>query len=388
MKMKPLSVIADDLTGSCEIAGVGFRFGLDSIVSTETPSSSDEADLLVYDTETRLDSDGVASAKLSGLIPTLLPKRNQRIFFKKVDSVFRGPIAAEINLMAEKLGFDQVLLVAANPAMGRTISNGFYSINGTPLHETGFAQDVHHPAKSSWVSNLLGVSSKLPVHRVSPGNPLPEYGLILGDAEEVEDFAVWANQLSEDTLLAGAAAFFEGILKHGLGLESRKLNPPVLNGNPLLVSGTTSPAQRQQIFESPTLDQIGQLRNIDRMNEDHCLKWVSDIEKTVTEQGRCIISTKEERVPMPRHANAVRDALAFVTANLVNRGIIQHVVVEGGSTAAAIASQLGWTRLKVVHEWAPGIVSLASTEFRDVMFTLKPGSYPWPKEFRELFYVR
>ncbi len=41
---------------------------------------------------------------------------------------------------------------------------------------------------------------------------------------------------------------------------------------------------------------------------------------------------------------------------------------------------MGWKRLKVVRELAPGVVTLGTEDAQARLLTLKPGSYTWPKE--------
>jgi uncharacterized protein YgbK (DUF1537 family) len=61
---------------------------------------------------------------------------------------------------------------------------------------------------------------------------------------------------------------------------------------------------------------------------------------------------------------------------------ISHVYVEGGATAALLFRHVGITRLKVVREVAPGVVTLSTSDGQGPIFTLKPGSYVWPDEIQ------
>ena len=67
--------------------------------------------------------------------------------FKKVDSVLRGPVAAEIEAALDGLGLDRAVLVPANPSRGRIIRDGAYFMDGVPLDETEFADDPMHPVR-------------------------------------------------------------------------------------------------------------------------------------------------------------------------------------------------------------------------------------------------
>ena len=52
MKRK-YTVIADDITGAAEIAGIGYSFGLQTVLMTETEETVPECELLVFATDTR-----------------------------------------------------------------------------------------------------------------------------------------------------------------------------------------------------------------------------------------------------------------------------------------------------------------------------------------------
>jgi uncharacterized protein YgbK (DUF1537 family) len=58
-----------------------------------------------------------------------------------------------------------------------------------------------------------------------------------------------------------------------------------------------------------------------------------------------------------------------------------HVYAEGGATAAELVRRLGWKRMTVLEELAPGVTTLSLPEgSAPPLLTIKPGSYPgWPK---------
>lgn len=67
-----------------------------------------------------------------------------RWIYNKTDSVLRGNVTHEVEAVIQALGLDGVLLVPANPSLGRTIEGGRYFVRGRPLHETEFARDPRH----------------------------------------------------------------------------------------------------------------------------------------------------------------------------------------------------------------------------------------------------
>jgi uncharacterized protein YgbK (DUF1537 family) len=73
--------------------------------------------------------------------------------------------------------------------------------------------------------------------------------------------------------------------------------------------------------------------------------------------------------------------LVQLAAIVLRRAEIGRVCAEGGATAVALVRRMGWRRLSVLRECAPGVATLA-VEGGGPLLTIKPGSYSWPAEFR------
>ena len=91
-------VIADDLTGTAELGGVGLRFGLRVEVQTEFDSNSN-ADLLVIDTDSRSVSAGQAAQKLETIGRQIEEQIEAPWIYKKTDSVLRGNVGTELQVL-------------------------------------------------------------------------------------------------------------------------------------------------------------------------------------------------------------------------------------------------------------------------------------------------
>src|ERR1700679_3796349 len=114
-------VIADDLTGAAELGGLGLRHGLtvEIVTDIDKPSSKD---LLVIATDTRSMPQQEALAVMAGLTAKLTSLK-PGLIYKKVDSVLRGHVIAELNVHLKGLGLKRAVLVSANPGFGRTIAD-------------------------------------------------------------------------------------------------------------------------------------------------------------------------------------------------------------------------------------------------------------------------
>src|SRR5688500_7067066 len=122
-----IAVIADDLTGAAELAGIGLRYGLRAEVVTAFIGKTD-ADLLVISMDSRSMNKADAIRKASETTAALLALQPEYIF-KKVDSALRGYVAEEIAAHLKILQLKKAVLIPANPVLGRKIVNGIYLLN-------------------------------------------------------------------------------------------------------------------------------------------------------------------------------------------------------------------------------------------------------------------
>ncbi|HEY4287578.1 MAG TPA: four-carbon acid sugar kinase family protein [Puia sp.] len=325
-------VIADDFTGAAELGGIGLRHGLKTEICTVVPDRS-EADLLVIAADTRSTD---VEAAVAGMLEITRRVRelSPELVYKKTDSVLRGHVVAELKVHMEVLGFKQTLLVPANPALGRVIRDGHYFVNGVPVHETAFAKDPEFPVRSSNVQEMLG--------RGSSGS-----GIIVGEAESVDDLWDWAGRAEPGMLLAGAAGFFSAIL------DRRRL--PVL-----YVSGTTFDSSRE---------------GVRRLYEDGgpVLYMPVDMNRAVEllSRGKLVVA---EGGGMS--ALELRTRMGRVIAQLLEQVKVGELVIEGGSTAYAILKEAGLSRFVPEQELAQGVIRMRV--LGGMLVTVKPGSYQWP----------
>ena len=192
------------------------------------------------------------STDASNLSTCQLVNSSTDIIFKKIDSVLRGHVAAELQALMRVTGKQKALLIPQNPSKGRIVKDGIYYINGTPLDQTSFAYDPEFPARTaeakkllkrsagvqecrssdnSWTSNLSSPSS----HLSSISSPKGEdgRGLLLPDATTLEEIREHVAKADNDTLFAGGADMFEAVVDYLLG-DGAPLTAPegasILNG--------------------------------------------------------------------------------------------------------------------------------------------------------------
>src|SRR6266403_1864838 len=180
-----IGVIADDLTGAAEIGAASLRYGLRAEVVIKGKPSG-QADVVCIDTNSRSCS-AAEAAQRSASAARLLSASGARWIYKKVDSVLRGQVAAEIEAILKELRWKVCVLAPANPGLGRVIRDGHYFVRDKPIHETEFARDPEHPRTSSSVLDLLRPTDGCPVTLCRVNDSLPEEGIAICEVTSKAD---------------------------------------------------------------------------------------------------------------------------------------------------------------------------------------------------------
>jgi uncharacterized protein YgbK (DUF1537 family) len=144
-------VIADDLTGAAELAGIGLRYNLDTELFMSSIQTGDvPISLFVVCTDSRsMNKENARSVsdRVAKEVRSMAPDR----VYKKIDSVFRGHVLDELKCEMKQLGLKRALIIGANPSLGRTIRDGKYFINGELISETDFGTDPEFAITDSFV---------------------------------------------------------------------------------------------------------------------------------------------------------------------------------------------------------------------------------------------
>jgi uncharacterized protein YgbK (DUF1537 family) len=131
----PIVALSDDLTGAVAAAAETAGFGLRAqVVRWEDLPDRTDADVLVVDTATRLVDDRTAADRITITMAALQDRfaAGQPVFYKRVDSLLRGPVAAEIAAWTASLDGPVVAAVAA-PAFDITTQGGIQYVRDRAL---------------------------------------------------------------------------------------------------------------------------------------------------------------------------------------------------------------------------------------------------------------
>lgn len=362
--MKPIFVIADDITGAAEIAGIGYRYGLDTVLITDTDTPLPDCDLLVFATDTRSMNEEEAILETKQVIRYLKQKGTVHLF-KKTDSALRGHIAKEIQVLLEETEFKEVLLLPQNPTKGRIIRNGIYYLNNIPLHETAFAYDPEFPISTSRVKDII---QSYPVK----------------NAEDYEQVKKYVAQSSDNTLLAGAADLFTAYLSNlGYTVNNNKIFKGLGITKTLIVCGSTqSTSLEESLYVKNNHIALSLLPPSSFYKGLIEKQWIEDeIQKYVQFNGLILTTVGYPPQAEKGFALQLRHTMADIVKVLADKIIPHELVIEGGATAFTILKKLGWSNFRLSDEIAPGVIRMQCIALENTYLTLKPGSYSWGKLF-------
>src|SRR5438093_6398945 len=128
-----LAIVADDLTGALDAAAPFHRSGFAAEVWLQPPAAGEPLPQVVaVTTETRASPPDAATAAVRQAVVDLQTFGANR-FYKKIDSLLRGPWVAELAAMREALNLPLALVCPAFPAQGRRVGGGKVWVRETPI---------------------------------------------------------------------------------------------------------------------------------------------------------------------------------------------------------------------------------------------------------------
>src|SRR6185295_6863206 len=262
--MHAIRVIADDLTGACDVGaellpwpgGVGVLPGPDGARGAQNV-------LWVRNTQSRTVAAADAVRRVSGALGDLGPGW-AGVVLKKIDTGLRGHLGAEIDGAMAALGIEEAFVLPAIPEIGRTTQGGVQMIGGVPVHLTPFARDPRNPIRDASVPATINATSARRVDVVdlaSVRNGIASAveraraagaAILVCDAETDADLERAVRGLlgrPRPLLLVGSAGLaraLRSILAAEPGGRFRPV-PPAPGSGILVVAGSAHPATRAQV---------------------------------------------------------------------------------------------------------------------------------------------
>jgi uncharacterized protein YgbK (DUF1537 family) len=366
-----IAVIADDITGGAEIAGIGFRYGLRVELSTRSDIPCPDVDLWVISTDSRSMCRDEAYEIIVRTVHDLKSKGIDDIF-KKTDSVLRGHITAELVAQLKTEGKKKVVLCPANPQSGRVIINDTYYIDSIPIHETGFSKDPDFPITSCNVNEIIGTDF------------VSDFNFTVVNAATDEDLNHAVRLKNHETIIAGSAAFFNAYLKslNLIPLVSTISTPPLkhilfVRGSAFAKSrsevGKTAASGAKVTYLSPLIiDSPDYQKKIDDYSSEVIIVLKKG-ENAILAIGEPVLQGKDAAVK-------IKNMMSEVVKNVLSAVSVNEMVIEGGATTSAILGKLNFSQFVPTFEYAQGVVRMKVRNTENLCLTIKPGSYQFPEQ--------
>jgi uncharacterized protein YgbK (DUF1537 family) len=357
--MLPLGIVADDLTGALDAAAPfaarGYR--TDVVLRSSGPST---ADVVARSAESRMLTPDAAVARTVALAHGV----TTATLFKKIDSLLRGPLAAEIAALAAAISPDLVIVAPAFPAQGRVTIGGVQYAHGRPVHES--VRDPFAPAATSDLALLLadaGLATRLlALGDIGAGPDAVRAALaaereggrvVVADAERQEDLDTLVRAtatVGSEILWCGAAGLAHALAAALPPAQARP--PPPAVRRALVVCGSMHPASLAQCVHLER--QAGVVGRALLAHEGNPASLVAPV-RHLLQENPCVLLTlvapPEGDRPDRARALAALETLAAGLRNVPSLG----VVATGGETAAALCRGFGFTRLAVCDVLDEGI---------------------------------
>jgi 4-hydroxythreonine-4-phosphate dehydrogenase len=394
-----IGIIADDLSGGAECAAHALlrvsrsiivldpafadpRPGASGPGETDCPGDiGGAARVLTVDTHTRGLAPSAAASRAAAAAAVVAAAP---VVVKKVDSLLRGNVAAEVDAVARQLGRIPVIAVS-NPALGRIVRDGVLLVSGVPLHETDLWQ-VEAAATPRSVEEALSPlrTALVPQRTVDAGVAAVARAvrdIVASGAVAVCDAATEADLVTihaaattttPAALLVGSGAMADTAVR-ALRAE-RDAAPtriPRLDSL-LMVLGTRASAVAAQLAqladESAHLELVDPARLL--VEPGALTARLAD----VVPRGLVIVAL--DPAAAAETGDASRLAAALATAVAPQLTDYDGIFLSGGETARAVLDLLEVGSLSVLAELERGTV-VSQTDAGHVVVT-RPGSFGAP----------
>ncbi|WP_256796126.1 four-carbon acid sugar kinase family protein [Terrabacter sp. Ter38] len=431
-----LGIVADDLSGAAECASHALvRVSRSTVVLSSSPpdiapasghrpdaSSSGGSGgsggaahplaVLTVDTDSRrlTHAEAVRAVRAAAALVTTAP-----VVVKKVDSLLRGHVAAEVAALAEELQRTPVVAVA-NPALERVVVDGVLHVGGTPLHHTALwaveptpAPDrvaaALHPLATVLVPHttvLRGVEAvTAALHEAARTGFVPVCDAVTDADLDVVHAAAVAASAGQDgrTLLVGSGALADAAVRalppdqrrgprtagpatdnapsEGRGAETagavRFAQPIGSVRSVLFVLGSRAPGLPAQLERlSTTRSAHTVLLQPDRLLTDPGAVGVQLAEHA--REGVVVVALDPDAPADLTRSRALTEALSAAVSPVLDR--FDAAFLSGGETARAVLDRLDVHDLEVVAEVETGTVVSRRPGGRLVV--TRPGSFGDP----------
>jgi uncharacterized protein YgbK (DUF1537 family) len=393
-------IIADDLTGACDVAGRLIQLGYRPIVRVRArvrqarrESQDERSAVLVVNARSRAASLNRART-LMRLAVTDLVRADRSVVYYKMDSTLRGHWPDELSALDSLLRPTCFLICPAFPARGRPCRNGCLVLRREEW------QEFRHSQPAPWSTSLEGRLREELGHpprvvrlellrqgqkavRASVDAAKTRY--ILFDATRERDLEIIGESFRNSEmrfLWVGSAGLARYVFPRPARPES---GPKATRVRPwLLVQGSRQRISHEQFRGLEQDDSISLLRLRASFRHKELTRWIGAALDALAQSRHVAISVPKTFSPgIPvKFANFVGNLLQAAQ----HSGRLGGIFVSGGHTAEALCDRLRVSTLQVVGEVRPGIARslLVDGRLQGMPLITKAGGFGKAGEVREI----
>lgn len=412
---KRVGVVADDITGANDIGVMFAKNGYATAVipydSNPGPEMFQGLDVVILDTDSRLDTPETARQKVFGATK-LLMETGFDWYHNKTCSVFRGNIGAEFDAMQDALGQSCSMVVLGFPKLGRTTKEGIHYVNGISLEESSFLNDPIHPTTEPDLCKIIQKQStrscacftwrELELPEQERKERLEAFkrdnAYVIFDVRDQSDLRQVAELLKDERNICGSSAIGEE-LPAAWGRvdpdDTLVLAHPIADScGTLVLAGSLTVQTREQVayLKTQGMDfaSIDPMRLFAEEKEALLEELIRRGAETVSAGREFLIHTanQPEEVAAAKGAARARGLTDEETGRLVSAAVsraareiqartgCKKLVVAGGDTSAAVSRAFGLDKMVILREIEPGVPTMYGYgNAGELMLVFKSGSF-------------
>lgn len=393
-------IIADDLTGSCDVAGRLTHLGYRPIVRLRAVGSGPRRSprdtgsaVVVVNARSRASSQDGAVALVRSAAEDL-ERAGWSVVYYKMDSTLRGYWPEELDALESLLQPARVLVCPAFPARGRFVRGGRLELR-KELRED-FRATLHAGGSASLRHGLKEQLGHFPHHvplevvrrgqqAVRAAVKAAKSRYVVFDATREGDLEVIGKAFrnSEGRILwAGSAGLVRYVLPR---LAQPESGPTPTSERPwLLIQGSRQQISHEQFHRLELDDAILSIRFQEQSGRKDLRRWYDAAMASLA--ARQHVATAVPRDFGFRLPEEFADFLERLFRGLRRGRWLGGIFVSGGSTAEAVCDGLRVTALQVIGEVGPGIARsvLLDGRWPGLPLITKAGGFGEPDEVHEI----
>ena len=408
-------IVADDLTGACDTA-IAMKsideYAYVCLRGLPQSHAGEEIGVWALNTNSRPLETSAAYDAVYQLVAQLREQQGQDVsLYKKIDSLFRGNVTAELEAAAAAWKTPLVLLAPATPSQGRRILGGRLLSSTLSEGEMDLLPVIEAEGGVPFQTVSIEEVRRGELSLAGYLRGLRQQGCsrLLVDGETQEDLEITAKAartLGNDIVLAGTSGFAAALRQERAHISSKEKLVPTCMPPLLFVLGschTVTSVQCAQFLELPKTAVVwisaeNCLRERDFQEVRSACKQCEELLQTGV--SALVLATDSLKTGKREEFGDVRGngeisnkeitrALSDVIRHLLPRYRFGAVLLSGGDTAYEILRSSGVDGMELICELLPGIplAQIHSESGGELLIVTKSGSFGEKETFEQIYEI-